>query len=477
MPPEPSPDYPRRVLIAGSGGRENALGNALLKSPRLERLFISPANYGLFDPLALGGAPHRAQCLPRPALDISGITDACREQQVDLAVVGPEDPLVAGLADSLRAAGIPCVGPGKAAAQLEGSKAFAKAFMLKQGIPTAAFREFGAVYADPLPLRQYLEAQAQGCVLKCDGLAAGKGVMVCATREAALAAFERIAVRQEFGPAGDRVVVEELLSGPEISFTCLLAGGRAEVLPPSSDYKRLQDGDAGPNTGGMGNICPSPWATDAVVAEFAQRILAPTLRGLAAEGLDYRGFLFVGAMLTAQGLRVIEYNVRFGDPEAAVVLPLCEADWPALLFAIAQGELPAGGHIGSAIRIREGACVAVVLASADYPYSRSPPVPIEGLGRLGARDSALGGALLSGPAAPLALYFAGVGAEAPPEPYQNYFTAAQAGQGYLASGGRVLTISARGRDLSEARRLAYEALGNLRFAGMQYRSDIGRLPA
>jgi len=507
------PAYPKNILVVGNGGRENALANALLCSPKLERLYITPANWGLLDPQARGGEAQRAYCLNLDVMDSAGILAACSEYAIDLAVIGPEAPLCAGLADELRAAGIPALGPGRETARLEGSKAFAKAFMQRHGVPTAPAREFSGVLADAAPLRDYIYSLSGPCVLKCDGLAAGKGVIVCDGLDEALAGLARIA-GGEFGASGDTVLVEERLSGPEISFTCLLAGGRAEVLPPSSDYKRLRDGDLGPNTGGMGNICPTPHATDAVITQFSRDILAPTMRGLAAEGLDYRGFLFVGTMLTPQGLRVIEYNVRFGDPEAAAVLPLCEADWPAVFAGMAQGELPQGPHQGSAIRLRAGACLAVVIASAGYPESKGPPQLIEGLGRLAARSASAPEGLLwsSGGAGPartaepgtrepaggthtagagadgtypapsensqgdLQLFFAGVSRNdvtAYPAPCPNFD--ATDGAGYLASGGRVLTVSARADNLSLARRLAYEVVGNLRFEGLQFRSDIGKL--
>ncbi|MCC7478318.1 phosphoribosylamine--glycine ligase [bacterium] len=487
---------PQRILVVGNGARENALASAILLSPAVQKLWITPANWGLLDPP--GG---RVECLDIAATDLPGLLQAAQELAVDLVVIGPEAPLVLGLADRLRAAGIPCVGPGEKAALLEGSKSFAKDFMQRCGIPTARYLAFEDVFSDSAPLRQAIEQWpafaadgSGGLVLKADGLAAGKGVVVCADKAEALAAFERMVLQQEFGRSADTVVLEERLSGPEISFTCLLAGGRAEVLPPSSDYKRLQDGDLGPNTGGMGNICPTPWATDEVVHDFAVNILAPFMRGLREDGLDYRGFLFVGTMLTERGLKVIEFNVRFGDPEAAVVIPLCEADWAGLLASIAAGELPQGDSSHSVISLREGACVAVVLASEGYPLSKAAPQPIQGLDRVAARGLLEpGGTEEQGWLSPdVSIFFAGVGrrpraaqsagqdAGASNEAgqaaaYQPY-PAALADWEFTATGGRVLTISARGADLSQARRLAYEIVGNLRFEGMQYRSDIGKLP-
>jgi phosphoribosylamine---glycine ligase len=447
-------DYPRRILVVGNGARENALANALLKSREVEKLWITPANWGVLDPYFAD--ERRIDRLELAATDRAGVVAAATVLRVDLVVIGPEAPLVAGLADELRAAGIAAFGPGKYAAQLEGSKSFAKQFMQRHRIPTADFE----VFDDLAELSEYIESHETGSlVLKADGLAAGKGVIVCDNKAEALAAAERMLGQREFG--GDTVVAEERLSGPEISFTCLIAGGRAEVLPPSSDYKRLLDGDQGPNTGGMGNICPTPHATDEVVVDFTRNILAPFMRGLREEEIDYRGFLFVGTMVTAQGLKVIEFNVRLGDPEAAVVLPLCEADWPLLFAQVAAGELPvappSAAVTNSVIEVRDAACVAVAIASANYPYGKSDPERIEGLDRIEAR-----GLLRSdGAHGDVQVLFAGV-------------DRAENGT-LLATGGRCLTISARAENLSLARRLVYEVVGNIRFAGMQFRSDIGKL--
>jgi phosphoribosylamine---glycine ligase len=449
--------YPRRIMVVGNGGRECALATALLANAEVERLYITPPNWGVVDPQ--GGA--RVGVLNLKAEDSAGLAVAAKAERVDLVVIGPEAPLVAGLADTLRSAGIPAVGPGAEAARLEGSKEYAKDFMRRHAIPTAEHQTFTGIDA----LLSYLAVLDAPCVLKADGLAAGKGVVVCQTRSEADVAAQRMLVQREFGEAGVRVVVEELLTGPELSFTCLLAGGQAQLLGVSTDYKRLHDGQQGPNTGGMGNICPTPYASEAVLAEFHERILKPVLAGLIADGLDYRGFLFIGAMLTAAGLKVLEFNVRLGDPEAQVVLPLLDADWPAVFAAVAAGELRP-----ELVRVRPEACAAVVLASANYPYGKSEPAAIEGFDRVHARG------LLAGADPQVRLYFAGVERAVAAEagaPYATYYLDPQSR--FMATGGRVLAISARGADLSSARRLAYEVAGNLRFAGMQYRSDIGKL--
>lgn len=453
-------DYPHRIMVVGNGGRECALASALLASEQVERLYITPPNWGVVDPQ--GGS--RVGVLNLRADDVPGLVVAAKAERIDLVVIGPEVPLVAGLADALRAAGIPALGPGAEAARLEGSKEFAKDFMRRHGIQTADYMTFDRIDA----LMSYLAVVDGPCVLKADGLAAGKGVIVCQSRSEAEVAAQRMLVKHEFGEAGARVVVEQLLTGPELSFTCLVAGGQAQLLGVSTDYKRLLDGQQGPNTGGMGNICPTPYATPEALAEFDARILKPMVAGLAADGLDYRGFLFIGVMLTDTGLKVLEFNVRLGDPEAQVVLPLLDADWPAVFGGAAAGLLTP-----EAVKVRPESCVAVVLASGNYPYGKSEPAEIEGLERVHARG------LLDGGNPAVRIYFAGVdraGASAAldaGQSYTTYFSGPPAR--FMATGGRVLAVSARGVDLSRARRLAYEVAGNLRFEGVHFRTDIGKL--
>jgi phosphoribosylamine---glycine ligase len=456
-------------MVIGNGGRECALAKALLESPGVERVIIAPPNWGVRD--ARGGGSRIVQ-LELSIKDQAAVVEAARALEAQLVVIGPEDPLCAGLADALRAAGIPALGPGRMAAQLEGSKAFAKDFMHRHGIPTAATAEF----TDLASLRAYIEATDRPLVLKADGLAAGKGVLICATREEALAGAVRLMEAREFGSAGDRVLVEELLVGREISFTCLVASApdylpAGQLVATSTDYKRLLDGDAGPNTGGMGNVCPSPFAPPEVVEEFYDKVFAPVLLGLSQDQLDYRGFLFIGAMLTEDGLKVLEFNVRLGDPEAEVVLPLSAVDWAKVLGEVAAGQLQ--DTVGVQ---RAGACVAVVLASGNYPYGKSEPAVIEGLERIAARG------LLDGDPPPVRIYFSGVsvstetvGRASAPAIGLPQEAASSTEPVFMATGGRVLVVSALGRDLSEARRIAYEITGNIRFDGMQFRSDIGQL--
>lgn len=465
--------YPRRIMVVGNGGRECALANAMLLSPGVERLIITPPNWGVLDPHGDADGASRVVALDIKSSDGAGLVKAAEEHQVDLVVIGPEDPLVNGLADELRAQGTPVVGPGRDAARLEGSKLFAKEYMLRHGLPTAEYESFNEAAA----LAAYCASCTRPVVLKADGLAAGKGVIVCSGSEDALAGAKRLMVEREFGDAGDRVLVEERLFGVEISWTCLVSGGEGMLLASSTDYKPLLDNNEGPNTGGMGNICPTPNASDDVTRAFHEQILAPFLTGLARDGLDYRGFLFVGTMLTQDGLQVLEFNVRIGDPEAQVVLPMRQADWPRVFAGIAESKLDPG-----AVKQRDGACVAVVAASGNYPYGKSEPAVIEGLDRVMERGLLTCGNdddLATPP--PVSIYFAGVGREQMAKvnsddtaSYRNHYDdLAQAR--YLATGGRVLAVSAHGNDLSDARRLAYEVLGNIQFNGMKFRSDIGKL--
>ncbi len=462
-------DTPRIVLVLGNGGRECALATALLESPGVAQVILAPPNHGVRDaqhvpPDAATGPSPRLTLLELDLADHAAVVAAALLYGAELAVIGPEAPLCAGLADALRAAGIPCAGPGRVAAQLEGSKAFAKDFMRRHGLPTAS----SAVFTDYAALCEYVTAQDRPLVLKADGLAAGKGVLLCPTRDEGLSAAARLMQAREFGTAGATVVVEEMLSGREISCTCIVASGEdgvaaGQLVATSTDYKRLGDGDTGPNTGGMGNICPSPFATPEVLQEFHDAIFAPLLLGLQQDKLDYRGFLFIGVMLTDAGLKVLEFNVRLGDPEAEVVLPLSDANWAQVLSLVAQGSLPQ-----ELVQLRDGACVAVVLASANYPYGRSEPAPITGLERLAARG------LLHGAPPAVRVYFSGVGLGSPGL-VGRAAVPAQPESRFVATGGRVLVLSALGRDLSDARRNAYEAVGNIRFDGMGYRGDIGYL--
>lgn len=419
------------ILLVGSGGREHALAWALSRSPALTRLFIAPGNAGT----ALVG-----ENVSLSVTDVEGIVRFCREESVDLVVVGPEQPLVLGLVDRLEAEGIRAVGPRAAAARLEGSKAFAKAFMARHGIPTAGHRTFRAAEYDAA--RAFIEAGPARCVVKASGLAAGKGAVVCASREEALAALAAMMRDARFGAAGEEVVVEEYMEGEEASLFVLTDGEAYHVLPPAQDHKRIGEGDTGPNTGGMGAYAPAPVLDADGVAQVCRDIVEPTLEGMQAEGCPYRGILYVGLMLTATGPRVVEYNCRFGDPEAQAVIPLLQSDLLSLFHALSEGHLA-----GVTPAFHPGASACVVLASADYPGGYEKGFAIEGLDAAAALPDTL-------------IFHAGTKRDA---------------QGVVrTAGGRVLAVSARGDDLGTALERAYRGVAAIHFDGMQYRRDIGR---
>jgi phosphoribosylamine--glycine ligase len=419
-----------RVLLVGSGGREDALAWALGRSPRLTLLRCAPGNAGI---------ARRAELVPIPSDDVAALADHARRERYDLVVIGPEAPLVAGLADRLREAGIAVFGPSAAAAQLEGSKVFAKRFMERHAIPTAPFR----LFADAGEARRFLESgeATYPLVLKADGLAGGKGVLLAGDRGSAIEASEAMLRHGRFGEAGARIVIEECLQGREASFFVLSDGERFVELGTCQDYKRAHDADRGPNTGGMGTYAPSAFLDDAARSEVLASIVAPTLRGMAAEERPYRGVLYVGLMLTAQGPRVLEYNARFGDPETQVLVPRLEGDWLELLARCATGRLDGQ----PAPRFRRGAVVCVVLASAGYPDGGPRGCVIEGLDDAAAL-------------ADVELFHAG--------------TARDDHGRWVTAGGRVLGVTAVGSSLAGARDRAYEAVSRIRWEGRQCRTDI-----
>jgi phosphoribosylamine--glycine ligase len=366
--------------------------------------------------------------------DIDAIAGWADAQTVGLAVIGPEAPLALGLADLLRARGVPVFGPSRAAAQLEWSKAFAKDFMRRHGIPTAEY----AVFAALEPAIDFAKHAAYPLVVKADGLAAGKGVLICATFTEAEAAIRSILVERAFGSAGDRVVIEEFLEGDELSVIALVDGERIAVLPPARDYKRLEDGDRGPNTGGMGCYAPVAELSPELLKTIRETILEPTVTGLRAEGRPYRGALYAGLMLTRSGPSVLEFNCRFGDPETQVILPLLKGDVADLLLACAEGRLG-----GDSIESGANATACVVLAAAGYPESPRRGDPIAGID-----EAADAGAIV---------FHAG--------------TALREGR-LVTDGGRVLSVVATGTDVGEARERAYAAADQIHFAGKQMRRDI-----
>lgn len=420
-----------RILVVGSGGREHALVHALSRSHPRPELLVAPGN---------PGTGVLAENIPVRADDIDGLVELARQRAVDLVVVGPEVPLVLGLADRLTALGIPAFGPSAAAARLEGSKAFAKAFMERHGIPTAAYRTFTAdEHEDAV---RFVREEGAPIVVKASGLAAGKGAVVCATVEEAIATLDSMMRAREFGSAGDFVVVESFMEGEEASLFAVCDGARYVLLASAQDHKRIGEEDSGPNTGGMGAYAPAP-LVDARVLETARvRVIEPTLRGMAAEGTPYRGVLYVGLMISGDSVRVVEFNCRFGDPEAQVILPLLGSDAAELFLRAAEGSLA-----GYEVIQREGASACVVLAAEGYPGPYPKGREIRGLERLVDRTDVMA-------------YHAG--------------TVARADGRCETAGGRVLTVSSVGSDLSDALDRAYAAVAEVSFEGMQYRRDIGR---
>jgi phosphoribosylamine--glycine ligase len=418
------------VLLVGSGGREHALAWKLAQSPRVSRLLAAPGNPGI--------ARHAA-CADVRADDLDGLVRLAERERVDLAVVGPEAPLVAGLADRLEAAGVPVFGPSARAARIEGSKAFAKALMARHGIPTARFETF----EDAARARAHCRALGPPLVVKADGLAAGKGVTVCRTLGEADDAVARCMERREFGAAGGRVVIEECLEGEEYSFFALSSGVAALALAGAQDHKTIFDGDAGPNTGGMGAFSPVASVDAAVDARIMREIMEPTLAALAAEGAPFRGVLYAGLMLTRDGPKVIEFNCRLGDPECQAILPRLDGDLVPALEAAARGEpLPRLAASPS------HAAVCVAIASPGYPGAYPTGAPIDGV-----EDAEkIPGVLV---------FHAG--------------TARRDGR-LVTAGGRVLGVTALAPTVVGAIDLAYEGIGRIRFDGMHYRSDIGRRP-
>jgi phosphoribosylamine---glycine ligase len=419
-----------RVLVAGSGGREHALCSRLSADPAVSAIVAAPGNPGI--------AAH-ATLAPVDPGDPDALLTLAERESIDLTVIGPELPLDRGVVDRFRAAGRRICGPPRAAAQLECSKVFAKGFMARHGIPTARYR-----VCETSAAARALAASGEfgfPLVLKADGLAAGKGVVVAQDRAEAEAAIRAAMDERQFGAAGARLVVEECLSGPEVSFFALCDGTRAIPIATAQDHKRVFDDDAGPNTGGMGAFSPSPLIDEGLASRIMREIIDPVLRGMRAEGTDYRGFLYAGLMMTCAGPKVIEYNVRFGDPEAQAVMPLIDGELAPLLAAAADGVL------GKApLRLRPGVSVAVVLSSAGYPAAVHDGVPIHGLDRAGRMPN-------------VNIFHAGT---------------ARLGDQIVTRGGRVLTVVGTGPDFRAAIDRAYGAVSLISFEGMHYRRDIGR---
>jgi phosphoribosylamine---glycine ligase len=420
-----------RVLLIGSGGREHALAWGLARSPGLGELHAAPGNPGI---------AQVATCHDVGVGDLAGLTDLAVSLRADLVVVGPEAPLVAGIGDRLAAAGITCFGPDAEAARLEGSKAFAKEVMAAAGVPTAAYS-----VCDTVAAAQLAVAEADGnVVIKADGLAAGKGVFVCESVEEAEEAIRACLVDQRFGGSGARVLVEQRMEGPEVSMLALCDGEEVLPLAPARDYKRALDGDRGPNTGGMGCISPVPELEPGLVDEVVAIVHRPVIEEMRRRGTPFRGCLYAGLMLTADGPRVLEFNTRWGDPETQVLVPRLAGDLLDALHRAATGRLA-----DAQLEVRPDACVSVVLAAAGYPDAPQAGAEIEGV----EAASELEG---------VTVFHAGT---------------RRNGDTLVVSGGRVLNVSATAPDLAAARERAYEAAGLIRFQGMQLRSDIGEVTA
>lgn len=417
------------ILVVGGGGREHAIVRKLKESPRCGRLYCTPGN---------GGIARDAQCFETPATDIPGVVALAKRLKVDMVFVAPDDPLVAGMVDALEAEGIAAFGPRKNAAILEGSKVFSKHLMKKYGIPTARYE----VFDKPEEALAYIrQTDCYPAVVKADGLALGKGVILCDDYDAAKEAIHSIMEDRIFGASGSRVVVEEFLTGPEVSVLAFTDGKTIRPMVSAKDHKRAFDGNLGPNTGGMGTISPNPYYSAADADWCMEHIFQPTIDAMNQEGRPFKGCLFFGLMLTPDGPKVIEYNCRFGDPETQVVLPRLRSDLIEILEAIREERLAA-----LPIEWEEEACACVVMASGGYPAAYRKGLPITGLDEQGQCSGA-------------EVFHAG--------------TAYRDGR-FVTNGGRVLGVTARGSDVEEALQRAYAAVETIDFENAHYRRDIGK---
>ena len=414
------------ILVIGGGGREHAIVRKLKESPRTGKLYCAPGN---------GGIAAEAECVEIKATDIPAMVLFAKEHDVDF--VAPDDPLAAGMVDALEKEGIAAFGPRANAAVIEASKVFSKDLMKRYGIPTAQYE----VFSDPAEAVAWIEKNNRfPIVVKADGLALGKGVLICSDLEAAKDAVKEIMEDKVFGASGSRVVVEEFLTGPEVSVLAFTDGHCVKPMVSSKDHKRASDNDEGLNTGGMGTISPNPYYTDAIAEECMNTIFLPTIEAMKREGRPFKGCLYFGLMITPDGPKVIEYNARFGDPETQVVLPRLKTDFVDIVMAVVEerlAELP--------IEWSDEACACVVMASGGYPGHYEKGIPIEGLDENGQVDGAV-------------VYHAG--------------TALRDGK-FVTNGGRVLGVTATGETLPEALKKAYEAVGRIHWEGVHFRHDIG----
>ena len=417
-----------KVLIVGSGGREHAIAWKVAQSPRVEKIYCAPGNAGIEE---------YAQCVDIGAMEFEKLAAFAKEEQIDLTVIGMDDPLVGGVVDVFEREGLRVFGPRKNAAVLEGSKAFSKDLMKKYGIPTAAYENF----TDPKEALSYLETARFPIVLKADGLALGKGVLICQDLSEAQAGVREIMEDKKFGDAGNTMVIEEFMTGREVSVLTFVDGKTIKTMTSAQDHKRAMDGDQGLNTGGMGTFSPSPFYTPEVDAFCREHIYQPTVDAMAKEGRPFKGVIFFGLMLTEDGPKVLEYNARFGDPEAQVVLPRMKNDIVDVFEACIDGTLDQVD-----LQFEDNAAVCVVLASDGYPVSYEKGFPIHGLENFKNKDGYY-------------VFHAG--------------TKKKDGQ-IVTNGGRVLGVVAKGEDLKKARANAYEAIKLVEFDNKYYRHDIGK---
>ena len=417
-----------KVLVVGSGGREHAIVTSVAKSKRVDKIYCAPGNAGI---------AQLAECVPIPAMDIAEMVAFAKEKEIDLTIVGMDDPLVAGMVDAFEAQGLRVFGPRKNAAIIEGSKAFSKDLMKKYNIPTAAYETFDS----PEAALAYLETADFPIVLKADGLALGKGVIIAKNEQEAEAAVKSMLLDGKFGKSGSEIVIEEFMTGPEVTVLAFTDGKTVKPMVSSMDHKRAYDNDEGLNTGGMGTIAPNPLYTADKQQECMEKIFLPTIKAMAAEGRPFKGCLYFGLMLTPNGAKVIEYNCRFGDPETQVVLPLLETDIMDIIEAIWEEKLDELD-----IKWADRSCACVVIASGGYPEKYETGKEISGLDENGQCDGAF-------------VYHAG--------------TKLEDGK-FLTAGGRVLGVTAYGDTLKEALDSAYKAVDGITFEKAHFRHDIGK---
>lgn len=416
------------ILIVGSGGREHAIASSAAKSSKVEKIYCAPGNAGIEE---------LAECVDIGAMELEKLADFAEEKQIGLTIVGMDDPLVAGIVDIFEERGLRVFGPRKNAAILEGSKAFSKNLMKKYNIPTASYE----VFDSPQKAMDYLETSKYPIVLKADGLALGKGVLICSTKEEAKQGVKTLMLDKQFGAAGNTIVIEEFMIGREVSVLCFCDGTHIAPMTSAQDHKRAKDGDKGLNTGGMGTFSPSPFYTKEIDEICKEQIYQPSIDAMKAEGRDFIGVMFLGLMLTSEGPKVLEYNARFGDPEAQVVLPRMKNDIIDVIEACIDGRLDK-----ISLEFEDNAAVCVVLASAGYPEQYEKGKVITGFSNFSEKEGY----------------------------YVFHAGTKKIGQEIVTNGGRVLGITAKGSDLKEARKHAYEATKWIEFENKYMRTDIGK---